>query len=196
MPESMVHLLARTFLFQLLQHALGPEHAVGSEQFVYWVATNPRRTLAPDVFVKLGVAQTLFKTWKCWLRGAPDLAVEVVSDSDEDPLGWDEKLARYAEMGVAEVVRFDPEARAGERLRVWDRMEEDLVERAVAGDTSPCATLGWTWVVRPIDGAPVGLRLEAADGTLVPSATEAARARTAELEAELAELRRERDRAK
>ncbi len=152
MPESKVHLLVRTFLFQLLRHALGPGHSVGSEQFVYWMPTNPRRCLAPDVFVKLGVDDTLFGTWKCWRHGAPDLAIEVVSPSDSESMPWDEKLARYAELGVAELLRFDPEAREGERMRAWDRIDEDLVEREVDGDRTPCVTLGWTWVVHPVEG--------------------------------------------
>jgi Uma2 family endonuclease len=117
MPESMVHLLVRTFLFQLLRHALGPGHSIGSEQFVYWMPTNPRRNLAPDVFVKRGVPQTLFGTWKCWQSGAPDLAVEIVSPSDSEGLAWDEKVARYAELGITELLRFDPEAPEGERMR-------------------------------------------------------------------------------
>jgi Uma2 family endonuclease len=182
MPESMAHLLVRTFLFQLLRHALGPSHSVGSEQFVYWAPTNPRRCLAPDVFVKLGVGSSLFGTWKSWLHGAPDLAVDIVSPSDGEGLEWDEKLARYGELGVAELVRFDPEAAEGGRLRVWDRMEEDLVEREVLGDTTPCLVLGWTWVVSGVAGVPVGLRLEAADGGLVLTREE-------ELEAEVARLR-------
>lgn len=113
-------------------------------------STNPRRCLAPDVFVKLGVDSSLFGTWKSWLHGAPDLAVEIVSPSGGEDLEWDEKLARYGELGVAELVRFDPEVAAGGRLRVWDRMEEDLVEREVLGDTTPCLVLGWTWTSRGI----------------------------------------------
>jgi hypothetical protein len=53
MPEGYVHMVVRTFLFQLLGSALGAEHSVGSDQFVYWNASNPRRKLAPDVFVKM-----------------------------------------------------------------------------------------------------------------------------------------------
>ena len=42
-PESDAHLRVRTFLWQLLEFVLGPEHTVGSEQFVYWNATDPTR---------------------------------------------------------------------------------------------------------------------------------------------------------
>jgi hypothetical protein len=207
MPENLVHLLLRTYLFQLLQHSLGGEHSVGSEQFVYWLPTNPRRCLAPDVLVKLGVAQTLFATWKTWRHGAPDLAVEIVSPSEGSGITWEDKLDRYREMGVSELVRFDPDAHEGTRLRVWDRLEEDLVERVVDAERTTCVTLGWTWVVMPIEGCPVGLRLERDSGDLVATSGEEAlfreqaakeRARVAEghvreLEAELAKLRGERD---
>ena len=183
MPESMLHLLVRTFLFQLLRHALGGSHSVGSEQFVYWAPTNPKRCVAPDVFVKLGVSQTSFGTWKTWRHGAPDLAVEILRPGEGHGGSWDEKLARYGEMGVMELVRFDPEAAEGARLRVWDRLDEDLVEREVTGDVTPCVVLGWTWVLREIEGAPVGLRLKDANEDLVLTRVEALEAENARLRA-------------
>ena len=206
MPENKIHLLLRTFLFDLLRHALGDSHSVGSEQFVYWLPTNPRRCLAPDAFVKLDVADTAFATWKTWHHGAPDLAVEIVSPSDDDGTTWADKIDRYREMGVSELVRFDPEAPRGARLSVWDRLEEDLVERVVEADRAMCVTLGSIWVVMPIEGCPVGLRLERESGELVPTSGEEAlfrvhaaneRARVAEdralaLEEELTKLREER----
>ena len=42
---------------------------------------------------------------------------------------------------------------------MWDRLEHDLVERVVEGDTTPCVTLGLTLLVGPVDEYPVGLRL-------------------------------------
>ncbi len=84
-PEGYVHLVVRTFLFQLLSFALGPEHSVGSDQFVYWNAADPRRKLSPDVFVRLGTPQTAFGSWKTWQQGgAPDLAVEIISPNEGD----------------------------------------------------------------------------------------------------------------
>src|SRR5262249_38323865 len=58
MPEGKTHLVLRTFLFRLLRFALGPGHSLGSDQFVYWIASDPHRFLAPDVFVRLGVPDT------------------------------------------------------------------------------------------------------------------------------------------
>ncbi|WP_437931791.1 hypothetical protein WMF37_21890 [Sorangium sp. So ce291] len=42
---------------------------------------------------------------------------------------------------MLELVAFDPEAAPGERLRVWDRIDGDLVERVVEGERSPCTVL-------------------------------------------------------
>ena len=191
MPEGYAHLVQRQFLFQLLQFSLGPEHSVGSNQFVYWIANDPKRTLAPDVFVRLGVAQTVFGSWKTWEHGgAPDLAVEIVSPHETDGLRWDTKVQRYHELGVVELVRFDPEAREGERLRVWDRLRDDLVEREVAGDRAPCVTLGLAWTVRPIENLPAGLRLVDDAGRLLETQVEAeARGRAEEAQARADEAR-------
>ncbi len=172
-PEGYAHLVVRTFLFQLLQFALGPEHTVGSDQFIYWNATDPRRCLSPDVFVRLEAKQRVFGSWKTWEEGgAPDLAVEVISPNEGDGIEWDEKVARYHELGVRELVRFDPEGTPGRQIRVWDRVEGDLVER-VQEERPICATLGLRWIVAPVADAPSGLRLADETGALVLTALEA-----------------------
>jgi len=176
MPESPVHLILRTFLYDLLRYFLGEEHSVGSEQFVYWVPTDPRRCLSPDLFVKLGARERYVPSWKCWERGAPDLAVEIVSPSDSTAATWETKLQRYEELGVTELLRFDREAPEGERLAAWDRIDGDFVPRVVSADTTPCLSLGLTWVVCPVDVASVGLRLADRDGRLLPSRLEDERA--------------------
>src|SRR5690348_14574526 len=77
-PETKRHLEVRTALYLLLLDALGSD-TVGSDQFVYWDARDPRKNLAPDVFVKLGTRVETFDNWKVWQHGAPDLAIEIVS---------------------------------------------------------------------------------------------------------------------
>lgn len=157
--ESKRHLELRTFLYALLHHAFAAEHSVGSEQFVYFNGRDPRRCCSPDAFVKLGVPDTPFPSWKAWERGAPELIVEINSPRDEERWTWEEKLERFHELGAREVVRFDPEASPERRIRVWDRVEDDLVERVVGGAATPCLTLGLWWVVAPLRGFAVGLRL-------------------------------------
>jgi hypothetical protein len=146
--------------------------------------------LSPDLFVKLGARERYVPSWKCWERGAPDLAVEVVSPSDAAPTTWETKLARYEELGVTELLRFDREAPEGERLTAWDRIDGDFVTRVLSADTTPCLSLGLTWVVCPVDVVSVGLRLADRDGRLIPSRLEAERAR-AEAESARAEAEKE-----
>jgi Uma2 family endonuclease len=182
-PEGSTHLIVRTFLYGLLKFALGPEHSVGSDQFVYWIASDPKRKLSPDVFVRLGVPQTMFGSWKTWEQsGVPELAVEITSPNEGDGVTWEEKFARYYELGVKELVRFDPEEPEGRRVRVWDRVEDDLVERVIAGDRTPCLTLGLAWTVQKIPAHPgevLGLRLVDDEGRLLETREEKAeRAKT------------------
>lgn len=194
-PGGYVHLHIRTFLFQLLAFALGNEHTVCSDQFVYWNASNPKRCLSPDVFVKLEREPRAFGAWKTWEQGGPpELAVEIISPNEGDGVEWDEKLARYHELGVLELVRFDPAAPEGRRLRAWDRVVEDLVEREVIVDTTPCQTLGLVWVVRPLErvhDVPACLRLIDLEGTLVLDRAEAEAKRADEAEARVRALEEE-----
>lgn len=186
-PESPQHLKLRTFLYMLLEFVLGKEHSVGSEQFIYWNARSPRRQCAPDVFVKLGVPSSLAPSWKTWELGAPELVVEITSPSDVERYTWEQKLERFHELGAREVVRFDREGEPGARIRVWDRVEDDLVERAVDADATPCLTLGMFWIVAPAGELASALRLarDIEGRDLVLSETEVAAKRIAELEEEL-----------
>lgn len=193
MPETTTHLVLRTFLFQLLRFALGESCAVGSDQFVYWRASDPKTCVAPDVFVKRGVHAVHFDSWKTWERGTPELAVEIVSQSDRE--AWDEKIVKYQDLGVQELVRFDAEAPASARLRIWDRVEDDLVERVLSSDSAESFVLGRFWVLGDVEGS-LGLRLaeDASGHALLLSALETAtRAKEAETRAKEAETRAKED---
>ena len=76
-------------------------------------------------------------------------------------------------------------------MRVWDRIDDELVERAVEADTTQCRTLGMQWVVRVIEHASIALRLtEDAEGRVLVLN----RAEHAEREREVARLEAERER--
>jgi hypothetical protein len=198
-PESVEHLNIREFLHLLLRFVLGDRAFVGSDQFVYFDGSNPRRCVAPDVYLKWGGATPPITSWKTWERGTPELCIEIEGRAYET--AWEERLAHYRSLGVRELMRFDPYAAEGSRLRVWDRIDDDLVERAVEHDATPCASLGFHWVVRSIADAPVAPRLayDPAGERLVLTEAETLRAeaaahradaeaaakRIAELEAEL-----------
>jgi hypothetical protein len=173
-------------LYEMLCEVCAPEHTVGADAFVYFDASNPRRCLAPDAFVTLGVRDHDFEGYLVWEEGTPDVAFEVLSPSDT-PERWTfkEKLQRYRALGVRELVVFDVDAAPGERLRVWDRLEHDLVERVVTGDATPCVTLGVTLLVEPVEGYAVGLRLARDPEGRVLTPSEALAAKAAALEAAL-----------
>ena len=209
-PESIHHLELRTALYQLLRFFLKGRAVVGSDQFMYYDASNPKACLAPDVYLRLGSGNTDITSWKTWERGTPELAIEITSRSDAPDEPWENKLARYHQLGVRELLRFD---RLSARLRVWDYVDGDLCERRLLPNTAvPCTVLGLWWVVVPHEqwGSSLRLAYDAQGRELVKSELEAetearqqeaearrlaeglkeqAEARVCELEAELLRLR-------
>lgn len=148
-PETNRHMELRTALYFILKRELSERATLGSDQFVYYDPTSAEKRLAPNAFVRLGVPHWPFRMWKTWLYGAPDVAVEVVNDSDEGDEDWEVKLERYRAAGIGEVVRFDPDD-AEQPVRVWDAVDGDLVERARPEDgVFECSCLGLFWVVVP-----------------------------------------------
>lgn len=145
--EHKTHLELRTLLYQFLKLAFADQAVLGSDQFVYWDPTSARACLAPDAFVRLGGPDERFGSWKVWERGAPHVAVEIIGDSDRTDRDWDTKLERYRKLGVRELVRFDPEAPSGCQLRVWDRIEHDLVERELTQPLAQSNVLAGFWRV-------------------------------------------------
>lgn len=190
MPETRRHYELRTTLFQVAKLAFADKASIGSDQLVYWNAADPNRCLAPDLFIRLGVPDTLFDSWKTWERGAPDVAVEIVSDSDASELAWEDRLHRYRELGVEELVRFDPIAPA-DFLRVWDRVDEDLVERMLDDPLiAESPVLGLCWIVMPDAVLNRVLRLakDASGGRLLPTPVEREAKRRLEAERRVQEL--------
>jgi hypothetical protein len=141
-----------------------------------------------DRAVRLGHRYEGVGAWKTWEYGAPELAIEIVCPSEGERLTWDEKLARYHELGVRELVRFDAED-PGAPLRACDRIEGDLVERVPSPEKTACATLGLSWIVAPIDGI-TGVRLARGPRLLETREEAAQRARReAEARADAAEAK-------
>ena len=171
------------FLKLLLRSLCGEAHAVSADMFVYWNATvnDDRGRRAPDAAVKLGLPQAeMFEhgSWKTWELGVPELTVEILSLSDtKERWTLAEKREAYEAMGVREFVCFDVDAPEGSRIRVWDRVEGDFVERIVESERTPSLTLseafGRTleWTVAPGERWPAALRL-LEDGALVPLPSE------------------------
>lgn len=145
--ETRRHLDNRTALYLALQDVFAGTATIGSDQFVYWNPKNKKLCLCPDIMVKLGVPDSPFDVWNTWEGGTLDLGVEIVSKSDLHDHPWEAKLERYKAAAVREVVRFDRE-NPEQPLRIWDRVDGELVERA-AGDRSfhSCRALGLWWTI-------------------------------------------------
>jgi Uma2 family endonuclease len=208
MPEGGEHQLRCLLLWQSVKRAFGKSVLIASDQFLYWDPTDPKKRLAPDLAVRMGTPAAILKTWKTWELGAPHVGVEIVSDSDRADGIFAQKLERYRQAGIAEVVRFDAEDR--ERpIRLWDLLDGDLVERRLSTpEARICDALGLYWcaargpevgltlrlardpmgvVILPSTDETLDAALSAKDAAL--SAKDAALARVAELEAELARRR-------
>jgi Uma2 family endonuclease len=199
-PETNRHLEIRTALYLILKREFAFTATIGSDQFVYWDPTTSKKRLAPDAFVRLGTPHHVFRTWKTWERGAPELGVEIVSDADEAEPDWNEKFERYRAAGIREVVRFHPEDLA-QPIRIWDAVDGDLVARSPSDpDLLACETLGLWWVVveHPSIGRMLRLSRDREDRDLLPTPEEAearANEENQRLQAEVEALRAELARA-
>ena len=85
-----------------------PDVYVSGDLLIYYEEGNPRKSVAPDVFVVFGAAQHKRNVYKLWEEPkAPDFVLEVASENT-----WREDLGRkralYAELGVREYWLFDP----------------------------------------------------------------------------------------
>ena len=92
-----------------LRYADAPNVYVGANMLVYDEPGNPRRRLAPDVFVVFGVPNRRRDLLKIWEEKPPSFVLEITSKSTrrED---MTTKRRRYAAWGVAEYFLYDPRA--------------------------------------------------------------------------------------
>lgn len=214
MPESVVHDHAVELLMAILRAWARSSGArfVARNMAVRWDASRPQVGVDPDVCVISppppgADAATSVRTW---VEGnaAPLLAIEVVSENNprkDYALGPE----KYEASGTQELVIFDPllcgpNIHGGpHRLQVWERGPEGTFARSYAGDgPAYSAALSGHLVVRGSgkelrfadDAAGERLWLTTAEAALAREeaervAKEAALARVAELEAELARRR-------
>jgi len=194
MPEGTLQRFLSEFLRALLVRlfaARGVGAFVGANQFIYWKQYTPTRRVAPDLYVLPGVDPNAeFGVWKVWeTRLVPSFALEIVSlDVAKD---YEQSPARYAELGVAELVVFDPGSSASPdrwRWQVFRPQAEQgfvLVERS-NGDRVRSEILD-CWL-REVGHGNSRLRigLGPRGEELLPSADEAERAERAAKEAERA----------
>jgi Uma2 family endonuclease len=202
---------------------LGRPTFVGADQFIYYEQFDPSKVVAPDVYVLPGIPpKRRVKSWKVWKTGvAPSFALEVVSTSDAYK-DYREAPDRYRELGVKELVIFDPDwERSRDRVR-WQRYRKlkargfvqveatraDRIYSRVLGCWLRAVGEGIATRVRLASGPegedlfPTALEAEHAAKEAEHVAKEAERAakeeamrRVAALEAQIAELTATRDKA-
>lgn len=183
----------------------GVEALVGADQFIYYRQHEPTARYAPDVYVLPGVApDTRVTSWKTWQTGiVPSFALEVASsDWRKD---YEEAPERCAEIGLSELVVFDPgwaERPGGEgaRWQVWRtgkrglrrsiRSDEDRVRSRALGCWLRSVGVAQATRLRLAEQRgeklfPTAEEAERAAKVAERAAKEAALARIAELEAEL-----------
>lgn len=112
MGETGIHVQVMMQLYSMLR-AFFRHRAdvyVGANMFMYYEEGNPKRVVAPDVFVAFGAANAHEerRSWFVWKEGkAPDVIFELTSQSTKDE-DVDFKRRLYEQLGVSEYFLFDP----------------------------------------------------------------------------------------
>jgi hypothetical protein len=176
---------------------------VGADTFIYYARRKPKKVVAPDLYVLPGVEQgRRIQSWKVWQTGiVPSFALEVVSAA-EPKKDYEEAVKRYSELGVDELIIFDPDhEKSAGRVR-WQRyrkLKRGFVQvESSNADRLRSRALGcFLVVVGSGDAERVRLGTGPTGDELVPTEAEAERAakeqalqRVAELEALVAKLSR------
>jgi Uma2 family endonuclease len=117
MAETELHCLLMINLIEALRNffANQPDVYVWGNLFIYYEEDNPRKNVAPDVFVVRGVGkrhgEQMRRVYKLWEEGvAPCVVIEVTSSGTKNE-DLQRKKALYAQLGVKEYFIFDPEYR-------------------------------------------------------------------------------------
>ena len=121
--------------------AARPRALVAADILVYPERGNNRNSIAPDVLVAFGIGTHKRWTYNVWCEGKPpDWVLEVASPSTQTK-DRNEKLCRYAEMGVPECWLFDPTGeifpRGLPRLQAYRLVAgkyQAMASRVVAGE--------------------------------------------------------------
>ncbi|MGK4002684.1 Uma2 family endonuclease [Sorangium sp. So ce1036] len=158
----------------------------GGDHFFAWVRGEPLVRVSPDVYLlEDPPPPPRPKMWQTWLPGhrPPRWAVEIVSD--EWKKDYEENPPKYAQLGVRELVIFDPEAalspdRRGVRvpLQVYRRDADGAFVRVYRGDGPARSEEVDAFLVVGRERGAVRLRIarDAAGADLVPTTEEAKRA--------------------
>jgi hypothetical protein len=162
---------------------LGKPTFVGADQFIYWAQHRPQKVVAPDVYILPGIAREAripcLKTWEAGV--VPSFALEIVSSNDVDK-DYREAPERYDELGVNELVVFDPDHHRGRdrlRFQLFRRVRgRGLVRITATNEDRVRSRVLGCWIRAVGKGDKVRLRLATGErgDAVVPTALEAANA--------------------
>lgn len=192
MGETGFHYYVTRQLVELLANYLestGAPAVVGGEQFFYYRRGEPSAVVCPDAYVidDATLAVRDIDNWKLWERGgkAPTLAVEVVSDEFKKDYA-DSFLDRYQQLGVRELLRYDPLATRSRKRQLLSHFVRDergrLIQRPTLDDRVRCVSYD-LWLRRHTDNS-LRLGTGPSGDLLWPTSTEARLAAEARAEAE------------
>jgi len=111
MAETDVHRDEMVRLIETLKSAFAerPDVYVSGNLFVYSEEGNPRRAVAPDVFVAFGATKAPpRRTYKLWEEGVPPTVVIEVTSASTRRVDVGHKSELYARLGVREYFLYDP----------------------------------------------------------------------------------------
>jgi Uma2 family endonuclease len=184
-----------------------PLHRVAGELNFLLDPADEKRKVVPDLYIMEGEPQggPKLPSWKFWEHGGkvPTFVLEVVSDAYTKDYTPEEIPARYEELGVQELVRYDPDFSAHRRgkhpRRLLSHFVRDdqgrLVEQEVTGEHVRLRCYPLWLLHRP----PYYLRLATGASsdqlTLVPTDAERAQQALALAQAEAERAQAESDRA-
>jgi Uma2 family endonuclease len=134
---------------------------VGGDQFFAWIQAEPLVRVSPDVYLLDDPPPPPRPpSWQTWLPGhrPPRVAVEIVS-SDTWQKDYEEGPAKYAQLGTAELVIFDPDAVVGKAsgggrtpLTIYRREADGGFVRVYAGSGPARSVELSAWIVSGSDG--------------------------------------------
>ena len=189
MAETDVHRQLLTDLIFTLTNFFRdePDVYVSGDLLLYYVEGDPKKRVAPDVFVVRGVSKRQRRIYKLWEEGRPpDVVIELSSRQT-----WREDLQvkwrLYEQLGVQEYFIFDPEYDYLDEALVAYRLEDgQYLPLEVKDKRVRSEVLG----LELVDTGETLRLFDPQTGQFLPTAMEEAEARR-QAEAEAARLREE-----
>ncbi len=124
LPENPLQASAIVNLRAALTHHFNevPRVVLRGGMFMYYEEGNPKKNIAPDIFVVLDHDLGKRRVYKIWEEGKPpDFALEVLSPSTYTH-NEEEKVVLYARLGIGEYFRFQPDPEKQEPRLVGHRL--------------------------------------------------------------------------